>query len=258
MTTRPLISIIVCAHNEEDYVSKCLSALQHALKGYENEILLIADRCKDNTVKKSQEYPVRIIEKNWKHWRSSYSESLQIGFLNAKGYYLSIVDADIVVPPNFFRKLIPCINGRTVSVAADVITYPETFLNRLMNAWERTYKLAPAGRAPYGAARVLLRNALKEIGGFRDVPTPDTDVDIRFARHGYNSVTNKEVKVYHMRRIALKTVVNGQINCGRGRYSLGISFSRTLGHALFRFRPFTVYGWLLEKRLAERTNLKLP
>ncbi|GEM_PF-572081 len=248
---RPLVSVIVCAHNEEKYVDSCLSSLLKALKGFESEVILVADRCTDRTVEKAQKYGVMVIEKTWKRWRNSYSEALQTGYLKSKGEYISIVDADIVVPSNFFRDLIPLIRGSTVSVAAHIVTYPFTLLNKLVSAWERTYEFTPLGKKPRGAARIVLKKSLDAIGGFRDVPTPDTDIDLRFEKMNWRSISTKKVKVYHIRQISLKTIINGQINRGRGRYALGISLLRTLGHSLLRLRPLMICGWLLEWRDAK-------
>ncbi len=255
---RPLVSVIVCAHNEEKYVNKCLPNLLKSLKDFESEVIFVADRCTDKTVEKASRYPVKIIEKTWKKWNNSYSEALQTGYLNAKGSYLSIVDADIIVPPNFFKDLIPLIKDEIVSVAAHVVTYPDTLLNRLMNAWEKTYEFAPLGKIPYGAARIILKKALDEIGGFTDVPTPDTDIDLRFAKHGYKSTTTTKVKVHHIRHVTPKTIINGQINSGRGRYTLEISLTRTIGHALLRVRPLTICGWLLERQQKPKPKKHKP
>ena len=251
---RPLISVIVCAHNEEKYIDKSLPSIINALKEVSSEIIFVADRCTDKTVEKAEKYPVRIIEKTWKKLENSYSEALQTGYANAKGAYVSIVDADIIVPPNFFKELIPLIKGKTVSVGAEIVTYPDAFLNRLMNAWEKTSKFAPLGKTPRGAARVILKKALDEINGFRDVPPPDTDIDFRFAERGYQSIGTSKIKAYHIRRVTLKKIINGQINSGRGRYTLGISLVKTIGHSILRVRPFTIYGWLLERRKHPRYN----
>ncbi|MEM2466585.1 MAG: glycosyltransferase [Candidatus Bathyarchaeia archaeon] len=254
---RRFISVIVCAHNEEKYIDASLFNIVKALQNMpdRSEVLLIADRCTDRTVQKAKKYPVRIIEKTWKSWRNSYSEALQLGYKNAQGSYVSIIDADIVVPPNFFEDMLPFLKNGVASVAAHVETYPDSFLNALMNAWEKTYSFAPMGRTPYGAARVILKKALDVIGGFRDIPTPDTDMDIRLMKHGYKSVVNKNVRVYHIRRITLKSIINGQINSGRGRYALGISLPRTIGHAILRVRPFTLCGWLMEKYQSQRNQM---
>ncbi len=246
MTQPPLISVICCAHNEEEYIDKFVPNLLNALKGFPFEIVLVADRCTDNTVGKAKKYDIKIIEKERKEWKNSYAESLQIGYLNAKGFYIGIIDVDIIVPANFFKDLVPMIKGDLASVAAHVVTYPDTLWNRVMYAWEKTYSVAPLGREPYGAARVMLKKALDKINGFRDMPTPDTDIDIHLAERGYKSVAVSAVKVYHARHVSFGTMVDGQINGGRGRYALGIGFVRTLGHALFRFRPLVIYGWLSE------------
>jgi len=257
MTSTPLISAIMCAHNEEIYVDKSLPSLIKSLTGFPSEIIFVADRCTDKTVEKVKKYPVKIIEKTWKKWNNSYSEALQTGYMHAKGACISIVDADIVVPPNFFKKLIVFIDMEKVSVAAHIVTYPKTFLNRLANAWERTYKLAPIGRTPYGAARIILKKVIDEIGGFRDVPTPDTDIDLRLSERGYKSIGISEVKAYHIRQITLKSIVNGQVNCGRGRYALGIGLMKTIGHALLRMRPMVIHGWFLERQQALRKKANI-
>jgi glycosyltransferase involved in cell wall biosynthesis len=253
MSQQPLISVICCAHNEEEYVDRSMLSLLKALKGFASEIIFVADRCTDNTVKKVRKYKVKVFEKNWKKWENSYAESLQTGYLNAKGTYLSIIDADIAIPVNFFRDLLPMVKGNIASVSACVVTYSDTFWNRVFYAWEKTYNIAPLGREPRGAARLVLKSALDEINGFRDVPTPDTDIDVRLAKKGYKSVAGSTVKVYHLRRLSLGKMVGGQINSGRGRYALGVGLARTIGHSIFRFRPLVICGWLLER---QRSSLR--
>jgi glycosyltransferase involved in cell wall biosynthesis len=240
------MSVICCAHNEEEYVGRSVPNLLKALEDFSSEIIFVADRCTDSTVEKVRKYQVRVIEKKWKKWKNGYAESLQTGLLYAKGAYIAIVDADIIVPANFFRVVMPIVKGDLASVAAHLVTYPDTLWNRLVYAWEKTYSLAPLGRGRRGAARIILKKALDEINGFRDVFTTDTDMDIRLAKRGYKSVTTSALRGYHMRHISLKSVVNGQIRMGRGRYMIGYGFMRTMGHALFRFRPFVVGGWLME------------
>lgn len=242
----PVVSVITCAHNEESYVGKCLSSIRRALKGIKSEMIFVADRCTDNTVKIAKMHKVdKLVEKTWKKWQNSYAEALQAGYFHASGRYVSIIDADIVLPEDFFEKLIPLIDDKVVSVSAIVRTFPSTLLNRLVFAWERTHEITPFGRRPRGAARVILRQALCEIKGFRDVPAPDTDIDLRLAEKGYESVYS-HVKVWHIREITLGKILSGQLGSGRARYYHGIGFTRTMGHAIFRARPLVVYGWLLE------------
>jgi len=248
LATASLISVICCAHNEQEYVDKSVPRLISALKDFQFEIIFVADRCTDNTANLVKKYEVRIVEKKWKKWENSYAESLQTGYLEARGTYVSIVDADIAIPPNFFRDLLPLIRGDVVSVAASVVTYSDTFWNRAFHAWEKTHDFAPLGREPRGAARIILKSTLDDINGFRDVPSPDTDVDIRLAKEGYRSIASSMVRVYHLRHLTIRKMANGQIDSGRGRYALGVGLVRTMGHSIFRFRPLVICGWLLEQQ----------
>lgn len=138
------------------------------------------------------------------------------------------------------------IRGNIVSASAKVETYPSTFINRIIHAWEKTYKLTPLGREPRGAARIIRADILHELGGFRDVRAPDTDIDIRLKRKGFKSLYVEGVRVWHIREVTLGKVVKGQISSGIARFDLGIGFTRTLAHSIFRMRPLVVCGWLLE------------
>ena len=255
----PLISVICCAHNEAEYLGKSIPSILNALQGIPAEVLVIADRCTDNTAVIAKKYGVKVIEKTWKKWENSYAEALQTGYHEAKGTYVSILDADIVVPTNFFQSLLPLIKGDVASVAADVVTYPDTFWNRVFYAWEKTYNLAPLGKEPYGAARLILMTALDKIGGFQDVPTPDTNLDILLVKAGYKSVAVPALKIYHLRQLSLGKMISGQIRSGRARYVLGLSFKRTVGHSILRVRPLILQGWMLEwmnRKTAEKKTSK--
>lgn len=243
---RPLISVICCAHNEEEYVDKAIQSILNALKNFSAEVLFVADRCTDGTVNIARRYDVQVIEKKWKKWENSYAESLQTGYLKAKGNCVSIIDADIAVPNTFFRNLLPRITGSVASAAAEVVTYPDTFWNRMTYAWEKTYNVAPLGREPRGAVRLILKEVLDKFGGFCDVIAPDTKLDMDIANSGFESVSTSAIKAYHLRHLSLERMIRGQIISGRARFSLGIGFKRTVGHSLLRFRPLILNGWLQE------------
>lgn len=245
-TGQPLISVICCAHNEEEYVDRSIPRLLKALKGFSYEIIFIADRCTDNTVEKARKYKVKIIEKNWTRWTNGYAECLQTGYLKAKGKYIGIVDVDILIPTSLFRDFAPMLGGRVASVDARVVTYPDTLWNQLIYVWEKTHSLAPLGEGHYGGARMVLKSALDEINGFRDVFSVDSDVDFRFAERGYKSVSTSAVIVHHARHLSLGIIVRTQMRMGQGRCMIGYGFMRTVAHALFRVRPFVIGGWFME------------
>ncbi len=252
MTTgvKPELSVIVCAHNEAEYIGACLDALLHAALRDRGsyEVIVVADRCNDDTVKIARQFPARIVEKTWKRWKNAYSESLQAGYQEARGTkYLSIVDADVVVPLDFFAKLERRLEGRVASASSDLLVYPWAGAwNAIIYYWQRTYAIAPLGTKPWGACRLLRRDALDEVGGFRDTMTPDSELDQRLAAKGYGSILDTSIRAYHIRRIDLGKIISGQMTSGRGRYRLGESLLHTIGHSILRVRPFVIAGWLIE------------
>lgn len=238
------ISVIVCVHNEEKYVDLCLPSIVKAVSKYSHQIIVVADRCTDKTVEKCRRYEVEIVEKDYRKWRNSYAESLQLGLKHAKGKNIAIIDMDVVIPLDFFDVLSPMIKGSVASVSPMVVTYPSGVLNRVLSVWQKTYAVAPVGTGTYGM-RIVLKKALDEIGGFRDVLAVDTDVDLRLQRKGFQSVFTPLVKVYHMRRETWKSIIKKQIRAGQSRRMIKYGLLKTLGHAVFRLRPFVMVGWIM-------------
>ena len=250
------ISVICCAHNEEDYVEKSVPTILKALESVSGEFLFVADRCTDNTVNLVKEYEVSIIEKKTKKWKNSYAEALQIGYLKAQGNYVAIIDADVMVPTRLFRILLPMVHGKVASVASAVVSYPDTFWNRLLFAWEKTQNIAPFGKKPYGAVRVISKRVLDKVGGFCDVLTPDTYLDIKLSKEGYKSIHVPSVSAYHIRHNSPKEIFKHQFISGKARFELGESLKRTLVHSLFRVRPFVLGGWLQERFIKQYQHIR--
>lgn len=243
---KDFISVICCAHNEEEYVRKSVPNVLKALESVSGEFLFIADRCTDKTVDIVREYGISVIEKKNKIWKNSYAEALQIGYLKAKGKYIAIIDADVIIPTKLFIFLLPMVQGNVASIASEIITYPDTFWNRLLFAWEKTQNIAPLGKKPKGAVRVIAKRALDKVGGFGDVSSPDTYLDIKLSKQGFKSIHLSSIVAYHIRHVTLKKMFKSQLLSGRARYELGESLKRTLLHSLFRIRPFVLKGWLQE------------
>ncbi|MEM2280939.1 MAG: hypothetical protein QXZ68_02990, partial [Candidatus Bathyarchaeia archaeon] len=145
------------------------------------------------------------------------------------------------------NELLPLIKDNVASVSARVETYPSTLLNSIINAWEKTHEITPFLREPRGAARIIRKEILHKIGGFEDTAAPDTDLDIRLRKVGYQSIYNHKVSVWHIRENTIIKVINKQLSSGAARYNLKMGFLKTLAHSIFRLRPLVIYGWLIER-----------
>ncbi|MCW4021393.1 MAG: glycosyltransferase [Candidatus Bathyarchaeota archaeon] len=231
-------------HNEERYLPVSLEPLR---KAQINELVVILDRCTDNSesiVRKN--FPrAKIIRKQRRRWRNSYAENLQLGYEHAIGDVLCIHDADIKSAPELFDILIAELKGSVASVSPSIQTYVKaSFLNFLYYHWEKTRRIAPFGEEPRGGFRFIRRDCLEKVGGFKDVIAPDTQLDIDLRNIGYQSKLYKDYVCLHMRNFSFRKAINSQVLSGKMRRDIHMSFWRVLGHAIIRLRPFVLYGYL--------------
>lgn len=240
-------TIIVCAHNEEDNIEVCLRAILSQTIPF-SQIIIVLDGCTDKTEEIAEKIlatqtPV-FIKKETQHWKNSISENLELARAQATEPALVVVDADIVVPQDFLERLLPQLE-KYASISATAKTDPSRGLfNELVSIWERTYRLAPFGQQPRGGARVISRKDLEKLGGFRDVIAWDSDLDSRLRNAGLKVKLDNSLFVLHRRKMTLRRSVAYQIQAGKARKELGVSFRLTLMHSVFRLRPFVIYGYL--------------
>ncbi|HLE74762.1 MAG TPA: glycosyltransferase family 2 protein [Candidatus Bathyarchaeia archaeon] len=249
MPTKPLISLIMPIHNEEEYLPESLKTL----KNIENqffEFIFILDRCTDNSGSiVMQWFPnAKIIKKESSKWKNSLAENFQLGLEASKGNIICTQDADATAPPNL-GSLLDKLQGDVASVAPTLLTRKDaSFLNRLYYWWEKTRRFAPLGEEPRGAFRLIRRECLEQVGGFKDVIAQETQLDIELRNSGYRSIVVKDAVYYHLRKFSFRKAIRSQIQAGRMRRQLHMPFWRVLGHSVLRLRPFVVYGYLFKSR----------
>jgi glycosyltransferase involved in cell wall biosynthesis len=104
----PNVSIIIPAHNEERHIEKCIESL--LAQDYQDiEIIVVDNGSKDNTPKIVENYvksygeKVRLLrlERNL-----GIGGGRNVGAFNASGDILVLVDADMVFPSDYIRKLV--------------------------------------------------------------------------------------------------------------------------------------------------------
>jgi glycosyltransferase involved in cell wall biosynthesis len=246
---KPLISLIMPIHNEEEYLPESLKSLKE-IEDQFFEFIFILDRCTDNSESiVMQWFPdAKIIKKESSKWKNSLAENFQLGFEASKGNIICTQDADATTPKDL-GPLLEKLRGDVASVAPTLLTRKEaSFLNRLYYWWEKTRRFAPLGEEPRGAFRLIRRECLRQVGGFKDVIAQETQLDVELRKAGYRSIAVKNVVYYHLRKFSLNKAIRSQIKAGRMRRQLQMPFWRVLAHSVFRLRPFVVYGYLFKKK----------
>lgn len=104
-----LITVIVPVYNVENYLSRCIESILH--QDYTNfELLLIDDGSTDNSGDICEEYKKsdnRIIVFHKKN--GGLSSARNYGIENSKGEYISFIDSDDFVAPNYLQVLVDLI-----------------------------------------------------------------------------------------------------------------------------------------------------
>lgn len=238
------VTAVIAAHNEQEYIESCLiSIMEQTVKP--SQVIVVLDRCTDDTPNIVEKFPVRVIEKRIKRWQNSYAENLEIARRKAEGEYYAIADADVTLDRDYFEKTTSRFNNEIVAVSGRMVTAFPGLLGRVIRFWEKTYYFSPFRTGlPAGCALVIRKEFLDEIGGFEDLPAPDTYLHQKALERELRFMFIDDTKVYHHRKLTLRLIVRAQIDYGRRRRRLGISFWKTLLHAIFRLRPFVLYGWL--------------
>jgi len=99
--SRPYISVIIPAHNEERYIFKTLDSILN--QDYDNyDIIVACDSCTDRTADVARAYPnVTVIEGTYGNAASARNAGAEI----AKGEVFAFIDADTFAMPDYLRKV---------------------------------------------------------------------------------------------------------------------------------------------------------
>lgn len=99
----PLFSIVIPAHNEEQFIEKCLQSIHEAGKAFPDqfEIIVALNRCSDATEAIARQYGARITTQNEKNIGKTRNAAAAI----ARGTYLITIDADSWMAENMLLEV---------------------------------------------------------------------------------------------------------------------------------------------------------
>ncbi|MGL6002438.1 MAG: glycosyltransferase family 2 protein [Plesiomonas sp.] len=96
---KPLLSIIIAAHNTAEYIDICLKSLDDALNGYTAsrliEAIIVNDCSTDDTLKKINDYKeIRFIKKVFSVNYTNVGKVKKFAFNQCTGEYITVLDSD--------------------------------------------------------------------------------------------------------------------------------------------------------------------
>lgn len=144
---KPLVSVIVPIYNTEAYLETCLKSLMH--QTYRNlEIILVDDGSTDSSRQIAATFAKKDSRIKIIHQRNrGQSAARNAGLQKANGEFISFVDSDDEVTPNFIAKLLAPHQAKSITLSVCGIRYN--------NCVAHTTKVAHIHRPPVSRSKRL-------------------------------------------------------------------------------------------------------
>ncbi len=219
----PKVSIIVASYNNEGTIEECLkSILALDYPAGSIEVIVMDGVSKDDTVKKAQQYPVKVVS-----IRLNAPAAYNYAMKNVASYeVLGFIDSDAKVEPQWLRKLVPHLSEPKVAGASGSI---ETWnaQNPLAKSlgYELKNRYARIGKYTGRIATMdllLKRAVIEEAGGWdENLPSQyDTDLGFRVNAKGYRIAYEPSAICYHFNRPTLRAYYRQQLQYGKNTLKL--------------------------------------
>jgi len=187
------LSIIIPAHNEEEYIAETLRSVLRADFDGEKEIIVIDDASKDRTAEIVSKFDGVKLISNKKQCGKSHS--LNIALKKATGDAVAIIDGDSWIKHDALQILVDEISMKGIAAACSVVRvhnrkrffciwrHIEIIYNSMISA---LFSRINANVVTPGALSVYRKDVLDSIGGFSTEGfSEDVDIGIRIIRKGF-------------------------------------------------------------------------
>ncbi len=255
LESRPLVSIVLPAYNEEKVIKKSLDALVN-LAYIPKEIICVNDGSTDNTLKIAQETATNKTIKLLSKSNGGKWSALNHGIKAAKGTIIICIDADTILDQNAIEPLIPHFDDPKVAAVAGNIKVGnrKKLLTKLqaleyvsgLNIQKRSeayFSKITVVPGPLGAFRASVLESVGLYSG--DTFAEDADLTLKILKAGYKIT-------YEKRAIGYTEAPGTILDLGKQRYRWYRGILQSLiKHKNLLFNPrygvtgFFIFPWMI-------------
>jgi O-antigen biosynthesis protein len=215
----PRVSVVVCAHNEEALIGRCLESLDRC--AYPDlEVIVCDDGSTDDTRAIAETFPFEVLTLP----HVGLSRARTEGFQAATGEVIAYLDADAECHPEWpYHLVLSLTDDRVMATGGPNVPPPDAPFT------ERAVDQSPGGpihvlvsddRAEHvpGCNMAFRREALAELGGFDPIFTAagdDVDVCWRLLDAGHEIAFAPAAQIRHHRPSSVRTYFRQQRSYGR-------------------------------------------
>ena len=231
------ISFVIPVFNRPNEIDELLNSFCLQKESKDFEIVIIEDGSSNKCDK---------IIKNYKNLNISYyykdnsgpGDSRNFGMNKAKGSYFIILDSDIILPENYCTILIDYLSKNFSDCFGGVDDSHSSFNNFQkavsfsMTSFITTGHVRGGSRSknfqPRSFNMGISKEAFLKSGGFGKIhPGEDPDLSIRLKKAGFRTVLYENLKVFHKRRVSIKSFFKQVYKFGVARSILNHKFPDT-------------------------------
>jgi GT2 family glycosyltransferase len=188
--SRPDISVIIKAFNEERRVAAAIESALAAVQGTNAEVILADSASNDRTVEIAIEYPIKVVRLN-KGGDRSCGAGAQLGYQYSAGRYICLIDGDMRLREGFLPAAmrflednpeVGCVSGRIVEYENQNLEY----VRRVTT--EYVHHVAGVVTCLDGGGALYRRESIESVGYFSDRNIhmwEDVDLAVRLHARGW-------------------------------------------------------------------------
>jgi hypothetical protein len=214
----PRVSVVVCAHNEEALIGRCLDSLK-CCDYPELDVIVCDDGSRDRTAAIAHTFPFRVLTLA----HGGLSRARNEGLRAATGDVVAYLDADAECHPEWpYHLALSLEDGIAATGGPNLPPLRAPFTERVVNESPGgpSHVLVSDDRAEHvpGCNMAFRRDVLEEIGGFDPIFTAagdDVDVCWNLLDAGYEIGFAPVAQVRHHRPATLRTYFRQQRSYGR-------------------------------------------
>lgn len=206
------LSVIVPMHNCSAYIEECLNGILSQTVT-DLEVILVDDGSRDDTLKKAQKYPFKVISLKK---QSGVSCARNIGVKESRGKTLIFIDSDVVLPPDAIQRLLISLSKPDTDAVSGI--YHEriaqgSFFSQFINLFVifRYTKPPEFITFIFNCFCAIKREALEAVNGYNENMACYEDVEIghKLTNKGFHCRLDPTIEVTHLKRYSHLSLLQG-------------------------------------------------